>query len=161
MQLHDIVFVGENAGIGQVEAQIATSTLLGDASRLVLKIGAARAKEMLFSDIYDAKMLLAWGLINKVYADVEAEARGYAPKLAAGPTIAYRYAKALINTAASNGVSAADLLTTEAATPQTFDTEDMRNATKRFAESRQGQIPRRSLAQLIHAESRKHTNAVP
>jgi hypothetical protein len=56
-----------------------------------------------------------------------------AHKLAAGPTIAYRYAKTLINTAVANGVSAADVLTVEA-TPQTFDTEDMRNTTKRFAE---------------------------
>jgi enoyl-CoA hydratase/carnithine racemase len=136
MQLHDIAFVGEGAGIGQIEALIATSTLLGGASRLVSKIGAARAKEMVFSaDIYDAKTLLAWGLINKVYpdAEVEAEARSYAHKLAAGPTVAYRYAKALINTAVANGVGAADLLAMEA-TPQTFDTEDMRNATKRFAE---------------------------
>jgi enoyl-CoA hydratase/carnithine racemase len=37
MQLHDIAFVGEDAGIGQVEAQIATSTLLGGASRLVFE----------------------------------------------------------------------------------------------------------------------------
>ena len=98
MRLHDIVFVGEGAGVGQIEAQIATSTLLGEASRLVSKIGAARAKEMVFSaDICDAKTLLAWGLINKVHPDanVEAEARAYAHKLAAGPTIAYRYAKAL------------------------------------------------------------------
>ncbi len=136
MQLHDIVFVGEGAGIGQVEAQLATSTLLGGASRLVSKIGAARAKEMVFSaDIYDAKTLHSWGLVNKVFpdADVEGEARAYAHKLAAGPTVAYRYAKALINATVSNGVSAADILTMEA-TPQTFDTEDMRNAAKRFAE---------------------------
>ena len=136
VQVHDIVFVGEGAGIGQVEALIGTSTLLGGASRLVSKIGAARAKEMVFSaEIYDAKTLHAWGLINKVFpdADVEAEARAYAHKLAAGPTVAYRYAKALINTTVSNGVSAADLLTMEA-TPQTFDTEDMRDATKRYAE---------------------------
>src|SRR5260370_25358020 len=78
MQLHDIVLVGEGAGIGQVEAQIATSTLLGGAARLVSKIGAARAKEMVFSaDIYHPTTLLAWGLVNKVYpdAEVEAEAR--------------------------------------------------------------------------------------
>jgi enoyl-CoA hydratase/carnithine racemase len=105
-------------------------------------IGAARAKEMVFSaDIYDAKTLLAWGLINKVYpdVDVEAEARAYAHKLAAGPTISYRYAKALINAAVSNGVSAADLMAMEA-TPQTFDTEDMRNATTRFVEVGRGKF---------------------
>ena len=39
----------------------------------------------------------------------------------------------LINTTVSNGVSAADLLTVEA-TPQTIDTQDMRNASKRYAE---------------------------
>jgi enoyl-CoA hydratase/carnithine racemase len=60
MQLHDIAFVGESARIGQIEAQIATSTLPGGASRLVSKIGAARAKEMVFSaEVYDAKTLLA------------------------------------------------------------------------------------------------------
>jgi enoyl-CoA hydratase/carnithine racemase len=48
MQLHDIVFVGENAGIGQVEAQIATSTLLGGASRLVSKIAVAGFVETAF-----------------------------------------------------------------------------------------------------------------
>jgi hypothetical protein len=45
---------------GEIEAQIATLTLLDGASRLVSKIGAARAKELVFSaDIYDAKTLLA------------------------------------------------------------------------------------------------------
>ncbi len=44
MRFHHIVFVGEGAGIGQVEAQIATSTLLGGASQLVSKIGAAHAR---------------------------------------------------------------------------------------------------------------------
>jgi hypothetical protein len=79
MQLHDIASVGVGAGIGQIEAQIATSTLL------------------------------AWGLITKVYsdADVEAEARACAHRLAAGPTVAYRYSKALINTAVSNLMAAA------------------------------------------------------
>ena len=38
-------------------------------------------------------------------ADVETEARAYAHKLAAGPTVAYRYAKALINTAAGLGAA--------------------------------------------------------
>lgn len=136
MQLHDIAFVGEGARIGQIEAQIATSTLLGGASRLVSKVGAARAKEMVFSaEVYDAKTLLAWGLVNRVYpdADVEAEARAYAHKLAAGPTVAYRYAKALINATVANGVGAADFLAMETL-GQTFDTEDMRNATKRFAD---------------------------
>jgi enoyl-CoA hydratase len=56
-------------------------------------------KEMVFSaDIYDAKTLHSWGLVNKVFpdADVEAEARAHARKLAAGPTVAYCYARALI-----------------------------------------------------------------
>lgn len=136
MQLHDIVFAGEGAGIGQVEAQIATSTLLGGAPRLVSRIGLSRAKEMVFSaEPYDANTLLSWGLINKVLPDaqVEAAARAYALKLAHGPTVALRIGKALINAAAANGLAAADALTMEL-TPQTFDTADMREAVKRFAE---------------------------
>ena len=136
LQIHDIVFAGEGALIGQVEAQIGTTTLLGGASRLVPRIGAARAKEFVFSaQPLDARTLQGWGLVNQIAPDAKVEdaARAYARKLAAGPTIAYRWSKALINTAASNGIAAADALVLEGG-PATFDSKDMRNAVKRFAE---------------------------
>jgi enoyl-CoA hydratase/carnithine racemase len=63
MQLHGIVVVGEGAGIGQVEAQLAASTLLGGVQRLVSKIGAARAKEMVFSA--DGKLAGVEAVVDK------------------------------------------------------------------------------------------------
>lgn len=134
-QLHDILFAGESAHFGQVEARIGTTTLLGGAQRLVARVGLARAKEMVLSaGIYDAKTMLDWGLINRVLpdADVEAKARAYAMKLANGPTVAYAASKHLINTAVAHGQSAADQRLLESG-PATFATEDMLGSVKRFA----------------------------
>lgn len=136
MQLHDIIFAGASAQIGQVEAQIGTTTLLGGAQRLVARIGLARAKEMLFSaHPYPAETLLGWGMINQVLpdAEVEAAARRYALRLANGPTQAYRISKALANAAAQQGIAAADAMTLESA-PAIYDSADMRGAVEVFAE---------------------------
>lgn len=136
MQLHDIVFAGESAMIGQVEARIGTTTLLGGAQRLVARIGLARAKEMLFSaEPYPAALLREWGMVNTVLPDteVEAAARAYAQRLAIGPTQAYRVSKALANSAAQNGIAAADAMTMEAA-PSLYDSEDKQMAVATFAE---------------------------
>jgi len=130
MQIHDIVFAGESAHFGQIEAVIGTTTLLGGAQRLVARIGLARAKEMVFSGgIYDAKRMLEWGLINRVVPDVEVEvkAHAYAMKLANGPTRAYAASKNLINSAAAHGLSTADQILLESA-PAIFDSEDMKSA---------------------------------
>jgi enoyl-CoA hydratase/carnithine racemase len=135
-QVHDIIFAGEKARLGQIEALIGTTTLLGGASRLVARVGLARAKEMVFSaGHYDAKTMQDWGLINQVFPDdeVEAKARAYAMKLANGPTVAYGISKSLINMTVNHGVSAADALVVEAA-PQTLDTKDMKTAVKHYVE---------------------------
>jgi enoyl-CoA hydratase/carnithine racemase len=135
-QVHDIIFVGESARLGEIEALIGTTTLLGGASRLVARVGLAHAKEMVFSaGIYDAKTMLEWGLVNRMFTDaeVEAEARAYAMKLAHGPTVAFGISKSLINMAVNHGVSAADALVVEAAA-QTFDTNDMQNSVRQYAE---------------------------
>lgn len=134
-QIHDIIFAGEGASFGQVEARIGTTTLLGGAQRLVARVGLARAKEMVFSaGIYDAKTVLDWGLINRVVpdADVEAKARAYAMKLANGPTVAYAASKHLINTAVGFGQAAADQRVIESG-PATFASQDMINAVNTFA----------------------------
>lgn len=134
-QLHDIIFAGESAQFGQVEARIGTTTLLGGAQRLVARVGLARAKEMvLTAGVYDAATMRDWGLINRVVADAEVEtkARAFALKLANGPTVAYAASKQLINTAVAHGQSAADQRLLDAA-PATFATEDMMGSVKRFA----------------------------
>lgn len=136
LQLHDIVFAGDGAMIGQVEARIGTTTLLGGAQRLVARIGLARAKEMLFSaQPYPATVLAQWGLVNTVLPDGEVEeaARAYALRLANGPTQAYRISKALANAAAQHGLAAADAMTMEAA-PALYDSTDKQMAVATFAE---------------------------
>ncbi|WP_280328547.1 enoyl-CoA hydratase/isomerase family protein [Pseudomonas sp. BN102] len=135
MQIHDIVFAGESAQFGQIEAVIGTTTLLGGAQRLVARVGVARAKEMVFSaGTYDAKTMLEWGVINRVLADaeVEAKAHAYAMKLANGPTAAFAASKHLINSAASHGLGAADRVLLESA-PAIFNSQDMQNAVAEFA----------------------------
>ncbi|MCE4052276.1 enoyl-CoA hydratase/isomerase family protein [Pseudomonas sp. Au-Pse12] len=134
-QLHDILFAGESAHFGQVEARIGTTTLLGGAQRLLARVGLARAKEMVLSaGIYDARTMLDWGLINRVLPDddVEAKARSYAMKLANGPTVAYAASKHLINTAVAHGLSAADQRLLDVG-PATFASADMIDAVERFA----------------------------
>lgn len=139
-QVHDIIFAGESASFGQVEARIGTTTLLGGAQRLVARVGLARAKEMVFSaGVYDAKTVHEWGLVNRVLpdSDVEIKAREYAKKLANGPTVAYAASKQLINTAVAHGQASADQVVLESG-PATFATEDMVNTVKRFAEEGAG-----------------------
>lgn len=134
LQVHDVVFAGEGAAIGQVEALIGTTTLLGGAQRLVSRIGVARAKEFVFSaQPLDARTLQSWGLVNRVAPDdeVEAKASAYARKLSEGATTALRWSKALINAAVTHGVGAADTLVLEGG-PATFDSRDMQEAVTRF-----------------------------
>ena len=135
LQLHDIAFASETANFGQVEARIGTTTLLGGAQRLVARVGLQRAKEMvLTAGIYDAKTMLDWGLLNKVYADdaVEAKAYTFAKRLSEGPTVAYAASKHMINATVSHGMGAADLRLADAAAG-TFATEDMVGSVNRFA----------------------------
>jgi len=135
-QVHDIIFAGESARLGQIEAIIGTTTLLGGASRLVARVGLSRAKEMVFSaGHYDAKTILEWGLVNFIFpdAEVDAKAHAYAMKLANGPTVAFGISKAIVNMAVHHGVSAADELVV-AASAQTFDSKDMQTAVRRYAE---------------------------
>lgn len=134
-QVHDIIFAGESANFGQVEARIGTTTLLGGAQRLIARVGLARAKEMVFSaGIYDAKTMLEWGLINRVMPDAEVElkARAYASKLANGPTVAYAASKHLINTAVAHGQAAADQRLLDSA-PAVYASRDMMDAVERFS----------------------------
>lgn len=135
-QIHDIIWAGESAQFGQVEARIGTATLLGGGPRLVQRIGLTRAKEMVFAaSPYPAKTMLEWGLINRLLPDteVEAKARAYAKQLSEGPTIAHAVNKAIVNASAASGLGAADDMTIALA-PATFDTNDMKNAVNRVQE---------------------------
>ncbi len=95
----DLIWAGESARLGQTEAMIATSTLLGGIQRITARAGAARAKEMVFSGAqYDAKTLERWNIINRVVPDdqLQDEVMAYARVLANGPTASHSAGKELI-----------------------------------------------------------------
>lgn len=127
MLAHDLVIAGQSARIGQSEALIGTSTLLGGAQRIAARVGPARAKEMVYSaTFYPAEDLARWGVINRVVPDADLQAAGHAwaLQLAKGPTRAHEVTKRLIDTAVASGLPAADSLLLDLAVTL-FGTEDM------------------------------------
>jgi len=125
----DLIWAGESARLGQTEAMIGTSTLLGGIQRITARAGAARAKEMIFSGAqYDAHTLERWNIVNRVVPDdkLDSEVMDYATRLAAGPTASHAVGKELIRKYMTAGLDAADQHVLDAATPL-FETRDMQH----------------------------------
>jgi enoyl-CoA hydratase/carnithine racemase len=80
------------------------------------------------ADLYPARTMRDWGVVNQVVADdalVDA-AMALAQRLAAGPTRAHAMTKRLIRAYRSGGIAQADDLLLELA-PQIYDTVDMQH----------------------------------
>lgn len=97
----DLVFAGTRAVFADPHVQM--GLVPGDGAALIwpLLVGPARAKEFLFTgDPLRAEEAERLGLVNRVYPSesVHDEALAYAARLAAGPPIAIRGAKSLVNT---------------------------------------------------------------
>ena len=77
-------------------------------------------------DIYPAAEMHQWGVVNRVLAPAVLleQARGFAARLAAGPTAATAVGKRLLQTARDHGVAAADAITPRE-TGQIFATRDL------------------------------------
>lgn len=103
-------------------------------------VGTAKARELYFlSDRVSAEEALRLGLTNWVCEPEELadKAREVAGRLAAGPTVAYRYMKENFDRAISSG-DMNDCLDLEATHHvHCGQTEDHRNATKAFVEKRE------------------------
>jgi enoyl-CoA hydratase/carnithine racemase len=107
----DLVVAAESAKLGSVEATVGLHPLMGAIQRVAQRAGAARAKEMaMLARRYDARTLERWNVINRVVGDeqLDAAAMTLARELAGGPTVAHAATKALVSTAVSRGVRAAD-----------------------------------------------------
>jgi 2-(1,2-epoxy-1,2-dihydrophenyl)acetyl-CoA isomerase len=102
-------------------------------------VGPAKAKELYYlSDRIDMPTALSLGLVNQVVApeDFDASWRSLASRLAAGPTIAYRYMKENINRSVTGELR--DTLDLESTHHRhTATTRDHREAAKAFAEKRE------------------------
>jgi len=124
----DLIWASASARLGQVEASIGTTTLLGGIQRLAERAGPARAREIAYTaDQYDAATFERWNIVNRVVADevFEAETRAFAQRLASGPTRAYCAGKRIVRAYLDGGVRRADAVVDEIA-PPLFETDDMR-----------------------------------
>lgn len=109
----DLIWAASDAKIGLVESTIGLFPLAGGVQRLVQRIGATRAKDIIFDGArHSAEEMRALGLVNYVAPpeDLRRRATEHAARLAAGPTQAYAAIKLLAATAVSDGVAAADTL---------------------------------------------------
>ncbi|MFC4943639.1 enoyl-CoA hydratase/isomerase family protein [Pseudonocardia sp. GCM10023141] len=123
----DLILAAEGTKLGQTEASIGTTTLLGGAQRIAQRAGTSRARRICFTAaMFDAVEFERWGIVDSVVpaASLEAEAMTLARELAAGPTQAHATVKAMIRVAATSGVQAADDFLLAHAL-ELFDSDDM------------------------------------
>jgi enoyl-CoA hydratase/carnithine racemase len=126
----DLIWAAASARLGQLEATIGTTTLLGGVQRLAERAGSSRAHEIIYTaDQYDAGTFERWNIVNRVVPDdaFESQTRAFAERLASGPTLAYAAGKCLVRSCLDHGVRAADELLDEVG-PPLFQSEDMRAA---------------------------------
>jgi 2-(1,2-epoxy-1,2-dihydrophenyl)acetyl-CoA isomerase len=106
----------------------------GLSATLARAVGAARASELvLLAEPFTAEQARVWGIVGRVVpaADLLADARSVASRLAAGPTLAYAAAKAAIRNAWASPID--DVLDAEAEAQRRLGlTADHRSAVASF-----------------------------
>ena len=106
----DLVVAAADAKFGEVFAKIGLVPDGGGTYLLPRLIGLARAKELIFTaDIIEAAEALRLGLINRVVpaGELAPATRALAERIAAGPPLALRMAKELVNRAAASDLETA------------------------------------------------------
>ncbi len=130
----DMVWAGESARFGLVEAVIGLTPLMGGTQRIAERAGPARARELVMSGrLYDAATLERWNVVNRVLpdADLAGKSLDFARSLAAGPTLAHHATKRIVREFLESGVRGADAATAAIGAPL-FETEDLRRAVEAF-----------------------------
>jgi 2-(1,2-epoxy-1,2-dihydrophenyl)acetyl-CoA isomerase len=96
----DLVIASESMKLRGGYSAIGLTPDLGTSSFLTARVGAARAKEILFlNEPLNAAQCLAWGIVNAVYpdADLHAQAWKLARRLAASATLSLGRIKHLVD----------------------------------------------------------------
>jgi len=130
----DMVWAGESAQFGLVEAVVGLTPGAGGTQRVAERAGPARAREFVMTGgLYDAATMERWNVVNRVLPDAELLEKGmkFAHRLAAGPTKAHAATKRIVRAYLEGGVDNADRETPKVAA-SLFDTEDLRNAVQSF-----------------------------
>lgn len=135
----DLRIMAASAFMTTAFARVGFSGDYGGSYFLTQLVGSAKARELYFlSDRVSAEEALRLGLTNWVCADDElaATTRTIAGRLAAGPTVAYRYMKENLNRAMTGDLD--DCLDLEVTHHiHCGQTEDHREATKAFVTKRE------------------------
>jgi enoyl-CoA hydratase/carnithine racemase len=136
----DFRVAGAGAKLGQPEIALGIIPGGGGTQRLPRLIGASRAKEMILGgQPIDADKALAWGLVDRVVPDGEAEAAAvaWATEFAHGPLVAQSFAKRAIDAGLSGSLQEG-LELEKAYFGQVFGTKDAEIGIKSFFEQGPG-----------------------
>lgn len=136
----DLRIMTRDAVLTTAFARVGFSGDYGGTFFLTQLVGTAKARELYFlSERVGAEQALALGLVNWICepGELAAKTQAIAQRLAAGPTVAYRYMKENINRAISSG-DALDCMDLEATHHvHCAQTQDHREAAKAFVEKRE------------------------
>jgi enoyl-CoA hydratase/carnithine racemase len=131
LALHcDLLVAADTASFHAVEIQTGMVPLAGGLQRLAERIGRGRTIELCFSSLpLNGTRAGEIGLATSVVADVEVNAVAIrmAERLAAGPTLAYGAAQALLKAWSTGGVTGADSLQLDLSI-RLFETNDAQQA---------------------------------
>jgi len=134
----DLRIAAESAFFTTAFAKVAYSGDFGGSWLLTRLVGTAKARELYFTaDRIGAKEAERLGLVNRVVPDaaLEGESMALARRIAAGPTVAYKYMKENLNRALDQGLRACMDVEAEQMV-RTGLTEDHREAVKAFVDKR-------------------------
>jgi enoyl-CoA hydratase len=132
----DFILAADNAKLGQPEVNLGIIPGFGGTQRLVRRVGAARARELIFTgDMITAEQALAIGLVNSVIpaADLLTRARELALKIASRGPLAIAASKRVILRGESLDLPAACELEVQAFSAL-FGSEDQKTGMKAFLE---------------------------
>ncbi len=138
----DMIFASTAARFGQPEINLGILPGFGGTQRLPRRIGIARARQMIYSgDMIDAAEAERIGLVNQLAepADLLAQSREFASKLATKAPIALAHAKAAINAGSDLDLENACRYESEVF-GLTFATEDRRAGMRAFLEKRKAEF---------------------
>lgn len=128
----DIILAGPKAKFGLVEIVVGLTPSMGGPQRLAERAGSGRARELVMTgDLYDARTLKDWGVVNAVHDDVDAAAKALTERLADGPTVAHAATKQIVQAWRSGGIAHADEVTSDVS-GALFETDDLRGAVQSF-----------------------------
>jgi enoyl-CoA hydratase len=136
----DMIWAGESAQFGLVEAVVGLTPLMGGTQRMAERAGPARAREFVMTGgLYDAATMERWNVVNRVLPDSELAEKSlrFAQRLAAGPTVAHAATKRIVRAQLDHGVLGADERAADIGAPL-FATADLQGAVRMFLEEGPG-----------------------